>query len=91
MHASKIFFTSLSMLAGLAAGEDQCCNSGTADIDDFCTSQSTLDHQVCDNTNPNKGRGCDRDTNFPIGQQISEPSTLSCTSGGATGFLACSL
>ncbi|KAK2022070.1 hypothetical protein LX32DRAFT_711025 [Colletotrichum zoysiae] len=94
MHAFRILFISVFILAGLAAG-DHCCNSGTDDVDDFCFSQSTLDHTVvafcCDDTDPNSGRGCDGNTNFPIGQKTSVAGAISCTSGGATGFLACSL
>ncbi|KAK2035959.1 hypothetical protein LZ31DRAFT_511642 [Colletotrichum somersetense] len=94
MHAFKIFFTSVSILAGLAAG-DRCCNSGTDDVDDFCSSQNTLNHNVvafcCDETDADKGHGCDGNANFPIGQKISVAAALNCTSGGATGFIACSL
>ncbi|KAK1954720.1 hypothetical protein LY78DRAFT_593708 [Colletotrichum sublineola] len=94
MHALKILFSSLYLLAGLAAGYIHCCNSGTDDVDDFCDSQSTLNHKVlsfcCDTTDANHGRGCDGNKNFPTGTNTSAAADLSCQSGGATGFIACS-
>ncbi|KAK1579351.1 uncharacterized protein LY79DRAFT_564310 [Colletotrichum navitas] len=96
MHAFKIISTSLSLLAGLAAGATtHCCNNGTEDVKDFCGSQSTLDHKIvafcCGDTDPNSDTGCDEDINFPTGRAISVAAATTCTSGGQTGFIACSV
>ncbi|KDN67449.1 hypothetical protein CSUB01_06465 [Colletotrichum sublineola] len=38
MRASKVLFTSLSLIAGLVAADDVCCDRGTDDIDSTCKS-----------------------------------------------------
>ncbi|EFQ36856.1 uncharacterized protein GLRG_12002 [Colletotrichum graminicola M1.001] len=91
MHASTVLFVSLSLLAGQVLATGRCCNGGTDDFQNFCKS-SNLNSFCCTTRDPNSGRGCDGDTEFPTGRDTKidgVPFAPSCTSGGQTGFVAC--
>ncbi|KAK2009012.1 hypothetical protein LZ32DRAFT_435179 [Colletotrichum eremochloae] len=92
MHASKVLFTSLSLIAGLVAADDVCCDRGTADIDSTCKNLN-LSAFCCSFVNADIGSGCDRNDAFPVGRNIngSAPAGLACKTqtGGLPGFLGC--
>ncbi|KDN71578.1 hypothetical protein CSUB01_12168 [Colletotrichum sublineola] len=93
MHASKILFTSLSLLAGLAAaqgvpGGDICCSDAQSAPAGTCTSGKTA--FCCDlSTNADIGSGCDNNKDFPNGKAFNGISSTSCTSGGSSGTFMC--
>ncbi|WDK22431.1 hypothetical protein CGRA01v4_13721 [Colletotrichum graminicola] len=88
MHASKVLFISLSLLAGLVAADDFCCEDKLiADPSDTCTGNAFC----CDeNSDADSGSGCDKNKKFPTGKSIVEFSNFGCkTSGGANGTISC--
>ncbi|KAK2005523.1 hypothetical protein LZ32DRAFT_672845 [Colletotrichum eremochloae] len=87
MYASKVLFASLSLLAGLVAADDFCCEDKLiADPSDTCSGNAFC----CDkNSNADIGRGCDKDKEFPTGKSIVEFSSFGCkTSSGASGTIS---
>ncbi|KAK2022282.1 hypothetical protein LX32DRAFT_645635 [Colletotrichum zoysiae] len=94
MHALTVLFTSMSLLAGLAAGQgipqgDICCGQPIPDTNKSCTGRTAF---CCDHdTNANIGSGCDKNTDFPIGrfpQGFIFPAST-CQSGNSQGTVTC--
>ncbi|KAK1993210.1 hypothetical protein LX36DRAFT_586859 [Colletotrichum falcatum] len=94
MHASTVFFATLSLLAGLVAAADYatCCDGGIQDpTGDHCSKLGQLSYCCDPNDDANHGRGCDDNHEYPIGRVVTSyiPGGMSCSSGNKVGFPAC--